>query len=133
MKRLILGCAVLCLAGACVDDLTEEPTTPERNESTTGDISLEWSIEGAGEAISCLDAKASRVIVVATSPDVEISETLSCLNGFGTTGPLDAGDFDVEVHLTNADGETVDSVAIGAISILRGETTPLGRVDFIIE
>ncbi len=99
---------------------------------TSGSLDLEWAIFDGGELISCVDAGASELGLVAHALDRDGSENvrLSCYDGIAETGPLTAGAYDVELTLLSPSGAVVDRVELHDVSIDDGRTTPLGAIRF---
>ncbi len=99
---------------------------------TTGSLDLEWAIFDGGDIISCVDAGASEVELVAHSLDRDGAETirLGCYAGIAQTGPLAEGDYDIEIALLDPSGVLVDMVAIQDVAVGGGLTTPLGAIKF---
>jgi hypothetical protein len=129
MMRLSPAFLLLCLV-ACGSEETPDQTLGPAPEP--GQMSLQWTISKDGAAISCPDANATDVHVVATTEEREVVMSLSCFGGLGTVGPMDDDRFNVEVWLVNGEGEILDRVDFGEVEVPAGRIHALGQIDFTL-
>lgn len=129
MARALLV-ALLLLPFGCADDSDTGSGNALLEPQGEGNLSLEWSISNGGAPLSCVDAAATEVAIVALSDAEERIETVSCFGGFAETGEIPAGDYEISARLAGPDGETIDSVDLGSLTILGDHTTALGAVSF---
>jgi hypothetical protein len=127
MKPLVILCVLLAGCGTDAVEVGEEV-------ATSGEVDLEWAIFETGQIVSCVDARASevRVLAIALDRDAEQMEVLGCYAGIGAAGPVLAGEYDFQVQLVSPAGGIIDQVEIHDVSVAGGRTTPLGPVEFAI-
>ncbi len=123
IRAILLG---VLLAG-CVT----EPADLGEEVATLGSFDLEWAIYDGAQMVSCVDAQASEVRIVAHAldRDAEAIHVLGCYAGIGVTGAVAAGTYDVTLQLVSPAGALLDSVEIHDVEVVDG-TTPLGPIEF---
>jgi hypothetical protein len=123
IRAILLG---VLLAG-CVS----EPADLGEEVATSGSFDLEWAIYDGAQMVSCVDAQASEVRIVAHAldRDAEDIHVLSCYSGIGETGAVQAGAYDITLQLMSPAGGILDSVELHDVNVADG-TTPLGPIEF---
>ena len=108
-----------------------EPADVGEQVATSGSFDLEWAIYDGAQWVSCIDAQASEVRIVAHAldRDAEDVHVLGCYAGIGETGAVAAGSYDVTLQLVSPAGGVVASVELHDVQVLDG-TTPLGPIEF---
>jgi len=127
MSRFVWGLLIILPLG-CAADGSE--TDARLGQGGEGNLSLEWSISDGDQAISCTDAGAVEIEIVALGSEAEVIETISCFGGVAETNLIPAGVHDVTARLTAADGTVLAQVACGEMTVEGGFTTPIGAVEF---
>lgn len=124
----------LALTGCIGDDeILVDPATDDAPPTGQGNVSLEWSVYVGDIPMSCIDAGADTVEIVAVSSEREEAQSMACLDGLGETSALGAGDYDFSVRLVDRDGLMLDELSLGVLSIRDGLTTPLGAIEFVVD
>ncbi|MBT8496421.1 MAG: hypothetical protein KJO07_25465 [Deltaproteobacteria bacterium] len=133
MLRILALAAVLLSSVACLDDSLEDSGSIASLEpSGEGNLSLEWAIFMGDEMHDCIDAGADSVELTLTGDRGEQTRVMACLSGLAETDAVGAGDYDAAIRLVDYEGNTLDQLELGTLTIQANRTTPIGAVDFVV-
>lgn len=130
-----LALALAAGAAGCIGDqeLVDDTATADlAAPAGQGTVSLEWSVYVGDEMLSCIDAGADSVELVARSPEEELVQSMPCLDGLAESAGIPGGSYALSVRLVDADGGALDSLELGMMTVAADQTTPLGAIEFVV-
>lgn len=142
MKPWIATFACSLLASGCIV-VADDPIQP--GDPLDAAFSLSWSVELApdGDPIDCQSIGADSVLVESTNEltNEVFVDIFDCRSESGTTQPLTAGDYYVDVYLADCDSSPdcsnpfllSDTVSIGPFGVYDDRTRDLGHFAFWID
>lgn len=105
--RLVLGLALAALAStaACTATVTPTPAPEPVIVSTTGTLTVDWTINGTKDPNQCSHGAAAAIQITVTDPNLNPVRTFeqSC-NAFATSITLNAGQYAAQARLIDAVG-----------------------------
>jgi hypothetical protein len=133
---IVAGIALLCapLAIGCGEDNPAVDAAPLPDAPPeVGTLSLSWSILDGATPLTCDQIGGISVSVTARPQDggFEVPESFGCATRGGTSAPIAAGVYNVEVVLvTGGSRELTTPETIQSVEIVTGQDTPLGAFEF---
>ena len=132
MRRLVL---LALLLASCGDDSGLPDARVIDGKPSGGTMSLTWSLADGGTAVTCDQIGAVTVTVLMFPKNVgfAITEAYTCVLGKGTSDPIAAGTYDVEISLGGGSGAVVTLPRIADVVVKNGQDTKLGAIVFEVD
>jgi len=124
----------LVIVGGCSSHTTV--VTPSSPPPVEDNFFATWEIDSAsfGASIDCASAGAATVDmdIVNTDTGSRFVDSFDCNAYQGTSGPVDVGNFDVLLQLTDPSGGVISQVDVGTENVSTAGTIDLGHFIFTL-